>query len=443
MSIEKVILSRGQLYERIWTTPMRRLAEEFGLSDVGLAKVCKRLTIPRPPVGYWAKKETGKAPPRPPLPADDEHRETGVAFQITVIDPSHSTSNESENASRSKPGTKRRGSRQGRTEISRSLIEAARSQLQLGKIDVGQLTRRNDRSAASIRVSRAQISRATRLFESLITTWQSRGGTVKPSAVGKESGTEFWLDKEFVPVHLFEVTDPNPSARPTARLNRYGRTSPQPTGILGFLTLDLTKGRVRSTWQDGKEALLESMIETIADEVRSHIESNIATRPDRDCESRQMTRLIERQAARRKIESDERGWHKFLLESMQNCQQAEQLRAFAAEHRRRVACNELRITNQAQFDDWLAWANYLANKIDPLMRNGRPPGDPWPANIPIAELDITTRLRAALGALGVKDSDELESLGRHELHEHTAELNDTWHEINRVLEGMGFDRREA
>jgi hypothetical protein len=47
---------------------MRTLAERYGLSDVGLAKICRAADIPTPPRGYWAKKAAGKAPPRPRLP---------------------------------------------------------------------------------------------------------------------------------------------------------------------------------------------------------------------------------------------------------------------------------------------------------------------------------------------------------------------------------------
>jgi hypothetical protein len=47
---------------------MRLLAKSYGISDVGLAKVCERHKIPRPSLGYWAKKQFGKAPPRPKLP---------------------------------------------------------------------------------------------------------------------------------------------------------------------------------------------------------------------------------------------------------------------------------------------------------------------------------------------------------------------------------------
>lgn len=60
---------RQHLYERVWEKPLRKLAMEFGLSDVGLAKACRRHDIPTPPQGHWTCVEHGKAAERPPLPA--------------------------------------------------------------------------------------------------------------------------------------------------------------------------------------------------------------------------------------------------------------------------------------------------------------------------------------------------------------------------------------
>lgn len=62
-------ISRNDLYERVWISPLRKLAAEFGISDVGLAKSCRRHAIPTPPMGHWTRVEHGKGYPRPPLPA--------------------------------------------------------------------------------------------------------------------------------------------------------------------------------------------------------------------------------------------------------------------------------------------------------------------------------------------------------------------------------------
>jgi hypothetical protein len=61
-------ISRRELYKRVWETPITRLAKEYGLSDVGFAKICKKYNIPRPPRGYWTKKESGQHVQKEPLP---------------------------------------------------------------------------------------------------------------------------------------------------------------------------------------------------------------------------------------------------------------------------------------------------------------------------------------------------------------------------------------
>lgn len=61
-------LSRQALYDLVWMTPVKTLAERFGISDVGLRKACQRSLIPLPPAGYWAKVAAGKRAVQPPLP---------------------------------------------------------------------------------------------------------------------------------------------------------------------------------------------------------------------------------------------------------------------------------------------------------------------------------------------------------------------------------------
>lgn len=67
-SPEALEVSREDLYERVWETPINHLAEKFRVSGSYLARVCEALNVPRPPVGYWQKKAVGKAKPRPELP---------------------------------------------------------------------------------------------------------------------------------------------------------------------------------------------------------------------------------------------------------------------------------------------------------------------------------------------------------------------------------------
>ena len=72
MSNEVKTITRKQLYDKVWSTPMTAIAKEYGLSDVGMAKLCKRHEIPRPPRGYWAQVQHGQKPPKEELPNPDQ-----------------------------------------------------------------------------------------------------------------------------------------------------------------------------------------------------------------------------------------------------------------------------------------------------------------------------------------------------------------------------------
>lgn len=61
-------VDRETLYNEVWTEPVSVVAPRYGLSDVGLAKICRSLDIPLPSRGYWAKVKAGKAIHRAPLP---------------------------------------------------------------------------------------------------------------------------------------------------------------------------------------------------------------------------------------------------------------------------------------------------------------------------------------------------------------------------------------
>lgn len=63
---QEVSLSRQELYEPAWSAPVERLGKDWGLSGRGLAKGCRRLQIPVPPLGYWARFSAGARTARPP-----------------------------------------------------------------------------------------------------------------------------------------------------------------------------------------------------------------------------------------------------------------------------------------------------------------------------------------------------------------------------------------
>ncbi len=62
-------LTREDLFGLVWSKPTQQVAKDLGISDTAVAKLCHRLQVPKPPRGYWARVEAGRAPRRPPLVA--------------------------------------------------------------------------------------------------------------------------------------------------------------------------------------------------------------------------------------------------------------------------------------------------------------------------------------------------------------------------------------
>lgn len=75
-----VTLTRDELFKLVWETPMSRLSERFGLSGNGLAKICRRLDVPYPPRGYWARLAAGKKVKATALPK----AKSGIPSSATI-----------------------------------------------------------------------------------------------------------------------------------------------------------------------------------------------------------------------------------------------------------------------------------------------------------------------------------------------------------------------
>lgn len=57
--MNKITLTRKELYDLVWSETMVSLSKKYKISDVGLRKICIRMKIPIPNRGYWAKIQAG------------------------------------------------------------------------------------------------------------------------------------------------------------------------------------------------------------------------------------------------------------------------------------------------------------------------------------------------------------------------------------------------
>src|SRR5690242_19176711 len=61
-------LSRQELYDLIWSTPVAKVATDFGVTEVTVKNHCNNRNVPRPTRRYWKKLAVGIKPRKKALP---------------------------------------------------------------------------------------------------------------------------------------------------------------------------------------------------------------------------------------------------------------------------------------------------------------------------------------------------------------------------------------
>jgi hypothetical protein len=82
--MDQQLLTRKELYDLVWSTPLTTLAKKYGLSDNGLRKICNKLNIPLPKSGYWMKLQFNKKVEIIALPLSEQ--ETTVTFSLKEME---------------------------------------------------------------------------------------------------------------------------------------------------------------------------------------------------------------------------------------------------------------------------------------------------------------------------------------------------------------------
>lgn len=77
--MEQKTFTRKELYELVWSKPFSTLSTEYAISDVGLRKICLKMDIPLPGLGYWMKTNYNKKVKKKYLPSNLD-----VVQQITL-----------------------------------------------------------------------------------------------------------------------------------------------------------------------------------------------------------------------------------------------------------------------------------------------------------------------------------------------------------------------
>ena len=385
MTLHPIKLTRKELYEKVWSQPVHTLAKEYGISDVGLKKICKRRDIPTPGLGYWAKVAHGKTVRRVPLPpAKPEQSDVIVIHGASEYGtPPVSRKAEADWVEReSQP--EYRVTANFTDEYRHALVLATAERLRKEQTD-GWLV--PPHGCLDVRVSRAQSARALSILDALLTACETRGWTVAsemPAPSRRPGSDTFWypsrghwtaempkerpaetgviVRKQFV---SFAVSESGRQAPPTPAEIRawrkqypYGTDGPPPRSVpAGELLLEIHSHpwvTTRRNFRDTEKKRLEDQLNRVivgfvrmAAGLRAHaIKEAIERRQKARAERRR------REEERRRQELERNMAH--LQKGMERWQWRQTSKAFLrmarAEARRRPL-------DQKATEEWLAWAD--------------------------------------------------------------------------------------
>lgn len=367
-----LVLTREELYELVWSIPIRTLAKRFGISDQGLAKKCKKHSIPRPPLGHWQKQEAGKPVKRPPLSPIADPDLARVAFR----EPSESIKEAVLIATDDPRLLLARGFNMPKRIVhEHPLVAETRSAFRPNNTDNYGFIMQPYKPGRylDIKTSPTSLSRALRLFQSWITLFAKLGWevTVKPRGEARHAQTFVHIDGEPLKIRLKEKVRQVPhvlTAKETADKAKWGRVFAkaydyEPTGLLSLGIDEYCSENVRLSWSDGR-VLLEDQCEAIVKGlliVREEVRRR-RLRQEEDRRRREEEQLRFEEMQRRKAEAKKRvdalvtiadQWHRSV-----------RLNAFLDEVERRLALSQSPniVDQQVQ----LRWAREQVVQLDPL-----------------------------------------------------------------------------
>lgn len=271
MGWQTIVHKREDLFKAVWAEPMTHVAAQLGISDVALAKVCRRMDMPRPGRGYWARRAAGwpaRVPQlRPPKPG------TLLAYDVRryVASPA-----EIQKAAEVREEIGRHASDQPPLAVPEALADphpwVARSLPALQRLE-GKPRRATDRQRClDIFATGEALLRACRIMDTLLKAFEERGYSVEvtspqvpedPRAARVASRTLVRIGESAVRISIEESVRKSALPVPPAAAGAPPGQRPKrqyeykPTGVLNLCIDNVQLPGSPTTWTDRKADPIE------------------------------------------------------------------------------------------------------------------------------------------------------------------------------------------
>lgn len=370
---ERLCLKREILYEQVWSQPMIELAKQYGLSDVGLAKICRKLRVPLPGRGYWAKHKAGRTPPRPSLPPLKENDLSEIT--VTMLEPplvEPQTLTEAERLIALETLPENLIVVEPTLSSPHSLVARTRKWLRLAEPGDYGLPHSREQGCLAVHVGSRSLSRALRIMDALIKGLEARGYPVATQA-GDERATTATVLGTPLEIELREqVTQAphklTPAEKAEQKRNAWLYLPKYDHHLSGQLTLGIkTWGHgSRCNWADGKKQRLEHCLNAfIAGLIQIAVREQAQELEwERERQRREEERRQREEQER--IRREEAARLQALEQEVGDWQRAKQIRAYVGAVRQSATEQSGSISPGSELEQWIVWALEQAKRIDPL-----------------------------------------------------------------------------
>jgi len=373
--------TRQELYDLVWEQPRSQLAKRFDISDVALAKACRRAGIPMPDRGYWAKRQAGRRTTRPALPP----RAPGHADAITVGQEArrgYRSPEEQDGESLPPPPTFSESIDEVAERIRKSVgaVRLSRS-LEKPHSQIAQLLEDDERKRQKHQTSpyswnepqfdSAFERRRLRILNSLFVAL-ARLGSKATTRGGKARDLSVRVGEQYVSFALDRPTT-GAGSRQRARSN-----AQQPSQMRLEISGSSAPG-LRLAWEDTPETSLTDHLSEIVvsllvageleyrESLERHYKWRLKRKAELEEEARQQKAEEERLERERRRKAEKAKLDRLLADAAA-WRQAAEVRAFVAAARAKHA-GEAQGPCAEELERWAHWALSQAEQLDPLSRS--------------------------------------------------------------------------
>ncbi len=376
---EPIRLTRRELYDLIWSKPMRDVAEDLGISDVGLGKVCDRHRVPKPERGYWVKVSNGAKPKRAVFVEIDDGRLNRVEIRGALSQIPQPARQVLEDARRerkartvdSRPKVMVQPSAPV-TDVHKAISRTAQRLRKAKPNSMGGVRAEGD-GLCGVQVGEQQIERAIAFLDSLARKLEAKGMPIEPIGTGmkvvrdKDDAVFTLIERtrreKHVPTEMELVAEERRQKKlqqayrsPLTSWDLAPKNRSYPEFDISYsgelvLQVEGYADQMRWAWGDGKTQTVEAMLDNIVVGIEALLAARKARREEREERERQWQEMRRRrELARKRLEREaKRVGH--IRRFMRVSEEARKLRTWLDQ-----AELEIMSSNDVELESMLAWA---------------------------------------------------------------------------------------